>query len=180
MTPREKAAFRAGYADPLIAKVDSASLSPTTNKARALQTPKLEQELQAFAVPGKSDQLGRRIGREQRMFDTANAALGNSKTADNLADAADFAQFDPSILASFATGGFSGALMNGIGRVASELKGAPPSVAKRIAQAMMEADPEVARALLTEGARKVQGNDRLRALIGTMLTTGGASGVGRL
>jgi hypothetical protein len=180
MTPREQAAFRSGYADPLIARVDSMSLSPTTNKARALQTPKLEQELQAFAVPGKSDQLGRRIGREQRMFDTANAALGGSKTADNLADAADFAQFDPSILASFATGGFSGALMNGIGRVASELKGTPPSVAKRIAQAIMEADPEAARQILTQGAQKVQGNDRLRALIGTMLTTGGASGAGRL
>ena len=179
MTPEQQAAFRVGYADPLMARVESTSLSPTTNKARALQTPKLEQELQAFALPDKAEQLGRRIGREQRMFDTANAALGNSKTADNLADAADLAQFDPSILAAFATGGFSGALMNGIGRVASELKGAPPSVAKRIAQAMMEADPETARHILTQGAKKVQGNDKLRALIGTMLTAGGASGAGR-
>jgi hypothetical protein len=180
MTPEQQAAFRAGYADPLIARVESTSMSPTTNKARVLQTPKLEQELQAFAAPGKAEQLGRRIGREQRMFDTANAALGNSKTADNLADAADLAQFDPGILAAFATGGFSGALMNGIGRVASELKGTPPSVAQRIARAMMEADAEAARQILMQGASKVQGNDRLRALIGTMLTTGGASGAGRL
>jgi len=180
MTAREKAAFRSGYADPLISRVDSMSLSPTTNKARALQTPKLEQELQAFAFPGRSDQLGRRIGREQRMFDTANAALGNSKTADNLADAADMAQFDPGILAAFASGGFSGALMSGIGRVAAELKGTPPSVAKRIAQAIMEADPATARQILTQGAQKAQSNDRLRALIGTMLTTGGASAAGGL
>lgn len=180
MTPREQAAHRVGYADPLISRIESTSLSPTTNKARVLQTPKLEQEFQAFAAPGKSDQLGRRIGREQRMFDTANAALGGSKTADNLADAADMAQYDPSILSAFATGGVRGAVMHGIGRAASEMSGTPASVAQRIARAMMEADPEVARQILTQGAKKVQGNEKLRALIGTMLTTGGASGAGRL
>lgn len=69
--------------------------------------------------------------------------------------------------------------MQGIGRAASELSGTPPSVAQRIARAMMESDPEVARQILMQGVEKVRSNDQLRALIGTMLTTGGASGAGR-
>lgn len=82
MTPEEQLAFRVGYADPLIGRVESMSMSPTTNKARPFQTPKYEAEFKAFAAPGKADQLGRRIGREQRMFDTAQAALGGSKRRD--------------------------------------------------------------------------------------------------
>ena len=37
-------------------------------------------------APG-NDLLQRRLGREMTMFETRNAALGGSKTADNLADA---------------------------------------------------------------------------------------------
>lgn len=103
MTPEEQAAFRAGYADPAIARLESASLSPTTNKARILQTPKIRDELQAFSPADNTQVLGRRIGREQRMFDTAAAALGGSKTADNLADASDMAKLDPGSGLDFST-----------------------------------------------------------------------------
>jgi len=45
-------------------------------------------------APG-NDLLQRRLGREMTMFETRNAALGGSKTADNLADA-DALGIDPS------------------------------------------------------------------------------------
>jgi hypothetical protein len=53
--------------------------------------------IQGLCCPWEAEQLGHRIGREQRMFETHQAALGGSKTADNTADAADLSQFDPSI-----------------------------------------------------------------------------------
>ena len=46
-------------------------------------------------APG-NDLMQRRLGREMRMFETRNTALGRSKTADNLADA-DALGIDPSI-----------------------------------------------------------------------------------
>ena len=39
----------------------------------------------------KAGEMGRRINREQKMFETTKDALGGSTTANNLADAADTA-----------------------------------------------------------------------------------------
>lgn len=154
LSPEGQNAFRAGYVDPLIARVDNSSISPTTNKARMLMTEKTGQEFPAFASPGRADQMGNRIAREQRMFETANAALGGSKTADNLADAADLNKFDPSIMTHLLHGRPVAAAVTAIMKAINESRGLPPSVLTRISQGLMETDPNAARLLLSTGAQR--------------------------
>ncbi|TCL70532.1 hypothetical protein [Rhizobium sp. BK251] len=180
MTPDQQQAFRAGYVDPIIAKVESTPMGPLTNRARALTTPKYEQEFPAFAAPGRGPELGRRIGREQRMYETANAALGNSKTADNLADAADFNQFDPGVISAIVRRDIPGALMAGATRAINEFQGMPPSVIERIARTLMETDPNAARDLLTTGTRRLSRADQARARVVAALLASQTAAPGRV
>lgn len=151
MTADQQQAFRAGYVDPTIARVESSAIAPTTNKARFLMTEKTGQEFPAFAAPGRADQLGNRVAREQRMFETANAALGGSKTADNLADAADLNKFDPSIMTNLLKGRPVAAVVSALTKVLNESRGMPASVLTRLSRSLMETDPIAARELLNAG-----------------------------
>ncbi|MDM8346438.1 hypothetical protein P8H26_13650 [Pseudochrobactrum sp. sp1633] len=180
LAPDAQDAFRAGYADPLITKVESASMSPTTNKARALVTEKTGQEFPVFAAAGKADQLGARIAREQRMFDTANTALGGSKTADNLADAAELSKLDPSIVSTLMRGRPFAAAAQGIGSLLNAGRGQPKAVSELIAKALLETDPEVARKLLDTGSRQLTKSETHRALVNAITGNLGAAGVARL
>ena len=180
MEPAERAAFRAGYVDPMIARVESASMSPTTNKVRNLISEKTGQEFPAFAVPQRADRMGRQIAREQRMFETANAALGGSKTADNLADAADLAQFDPSIMMHLFSGRPVAAMMAGLGRLLNESRGLPPTVLTQLSRALMETNPAAARQILQVGANRAATDAQRRAIINSLMTGTGASAAGRL
>jgi hypothetical protein len=180
MPPGEQVDFRAGYVDPLIARLEGASASPTTNKARMLQTPKYEAELPAFAAPERGPQLGDRIGREQTMFRTANAALGNSKTADNLADAADLNQFDPEVIGRLVRGDPIGAVTTGLKKILGTVTGQPPAVVDRLSKVLMETNPDVALDVLRAGTQKLSQNDQLRARLVSALVETGAAGMPRL
>lgn len=180
MTPDEQSAFRAGYVDPYIARIESASMSPTTNKARSLITPKTGEEFPAFALADRADRMGNRIAREQRMFETANAALGGSKTADNLADAAEMAKFDPGVLSKLARADIVGALVDGATRLAGEAGGTPPRVIEQIAKALMETNPDAARNILKTGADKLSRSDQLRAKVISALVGSGSAAAGRI
>lgn len=180
MSAAEQDAFRAGYVDPLITRIESTSMSPTTNKARSLITPKTGEEFPAFAAPGQADRLGNRIAREQRMFETSNAALGGSKTADNLADAAELNRFDPGVMSSLMRGDPIGSLMAGGRTLLNEASGTPPRVVERIARSLMETDPQAARQILQGGANRVTSSDQLRAQIVAALLGTGSAGAGRI
>ncbi|MBY5579620.1 hypothetical protein HFO52_03170 [Rhizobium leguminosarum] len=180
MPAGEQVDFRAGYIDPLIARLEGASSSPTTNKARMLQTPKFEAELPAFAAPERGGQLADRIAREQTMFRTANAALGNSKTADNLADAADMNQFDPAVIGRLVRGDPIGAITTGLSKALGTLTGQPPSVVERLSRVLMETNPDVALDVLRAGTQQLSRNDQLRARLVSALVESGAAGVPRL
>ncbi len=169
-------AFRAGYVDPLIAKVENSSISPTTNKARALMTEKTGQEFPAFAMPGQADQLGNRIARENQMFSTANAALGGSKTADNLADAADISKFDPSVMMHLMQGRPVAAAVSAVTKAMNEARGLPPSVLGRISQSLMTTDPGTARMLLATGTGANISAAARRAMYSSVLTRLGSAG----
>lgn len=174
MTPDEQGAFRAGYADPMIARVDNASVSATTNKARPLMTGKTGAEFPAFAAPGQGERMGRRIAREQRMFETANTALGGSKTADNLADAAEMSKFDPSVLTNLLRGRPIQAAIDAVSRIANEARGMPPSVLDRVARMLLETRPDVARAMLQGAATRQARNNGRRALANAILVNMGS------
>lgn len=176
MTPAEQNAFRAGYVDPTIARVESSAISPTTNKARFLMTEKTGQEFPAFAAPGQADLLGTRIAREQRMFETANTALGGSKTADNLADAADLNKFDPSIMTNLMQGRPVAAVISAVTKALNESRGLPPSVLTRLSQSLMETDPAAARTLLSAGTNRNLSDAGRRALYSSVLARLGTAG----
>lgn len=180
MEPGERMAFRSGYVDPLIARVENSAIAPTTNKARPLMTDKTGQEFPAFAIPQRADKMGRRIAREQRMFETANAALGGSKTADNLADAAEMAKFDPGVMMNLFRGRPIQAAVDAVARLANEARGMPPAVMDRIAKTLLETNPEAARAMIRQAGGRAARADGRRALANAILLNMSGSAVGRL
>lgn len=178
--PEQQAAFRAGYVDPYIADIQKAT-GPMTNKARPLISDATATEFPAFAVPGEGQRLMDRIAREQRMFETANSALGGSRTAENLSDIADASGFDPTMITALAGGGIKAAALQALTRGANALAGRNTQTRDLIAQALMETSPTRANAELL---RAVQRGDNLqdlqqrisRALIGAPVAAVAASG----
>lgn len=181
MSPAEKSAFRAGYVDPYIAKLEASAISPSTNKARMLMTEKTGQEFPAFSEPGKAEQLGNRVAREQRMFDTANTALGGSKTADNLADAAELGGIDPSIFVNIGRKGLVSGLTDAILQGAGKLSGkTAPAVTERLARALMITDPSAVAAAAQKPADELAKAEALRRRIAAMILGMGSAGGGRV
>lgn len=182
MTDEQQAAARIGYADPQIARVEAAASAPTTNKVRALLTGKTAQEYPAFAAPGQAQMLGERLAREQRMFETANQALGGSRTADNLADATEVMGFDPTILGIIGnglSGNLRSAAMQGLQTAVNSVNGRNQATRDMIARMLLQSDPTIARAelasALQSGARLTQAQEAvIRSLIG-----GGATAYSR-
>lgn len=180
LTGNEQAAFRSGYADPWISKVEAASQLPTTNKARLLISDKTRHEFPAFAVPEEAAKLSRRIGREQKMFETLTAATGGSKTADNLADMADMSQFDPSVMQGLLTGGWKQAAVTAAMRGMNEVKGLPPSVVERVGRSLMISNPSEALSVLGSAAKRGQVSAKQRALVTSIINNIGAGSTARL
>ncbi|MBX5206685.1 hypothetical protein [Rhizobium sp. NZLR11] len=174
LTPEQQQPFRVGYVDPLIARTEAASMSPTTNKARPLITGKTEQEFPAFAAPGRGDVMGERIAREQRMFETANQALGGSRTADNLSDATEMMGFDPTMLGiagNALTGNLRSAGMQALQRGVNLASGRNQGTRDMIARMLLQSSPTQARADLAaavqRGANLTQAQQRIvNAIIG--------------
>lgn len=135
MTPGEQAAFRTGYADPVIARIQGAAEG--ANKARPLTSQAMQTELPAFAAEGRGDTLMRQVRRENEMFANRAEATGGSKTADNLADNADVG-FDPGIIGKLFSLNFAGATKDAILRGAAALNGNTEAVRAQMAKLLME------------------------------------------
>lgn len=145
MTPAEQAAFRTGYADPLIARVQAAPEG--ANKARPFTSQAMQTELPAFAAEGRGDTLTRQIGRENEMFANRNEALGNSKTAENLADNADTG-LDAGVVMKLLGGNFVGATKDALMRGAAALNGNTEAVRREMARLLMVGDRDKAMTML--------------------------------
>ncbi|MFD9897464.1 hypothetical protein [Mesorhizobium sp. NPDC059025] len=165
--PEEQVGFRAGYVDPLIAQAEGAAVG--VDKSRPLISDATGREFPVFAAPGKGRQLWDRLGREKTMFETRNAATGGSRTADNIADAADMAEFDPSVMAKLFRGDVMGAGLSAATRAMNEAKGLPPSVLSRVGQALMITDPAVAAKMLANGAQSITNKAGRRAMASTIM-----------
>lgn len=131
-SPAGQGAYRAGYVDPLIQQAQGAAFG--VNKARPLINDAFQAEAGAMA-PGNA-LMQRRIGRENTMFQTRNAATGNSKTAENLADDAAMG-VDPTLIGQVLTGNFSGALRSIIASGSNALSGNTPAVRQAVADILM-------------------------------------------
>lgn len=151
--------FRTGYADPLIEQAQGAAFG--VNKARPLTNDAFRDEAAAMA-PGNS-LMQRRIGREDTMFQTRNAATGNSKTVENMNDDAAMGM-DPSTLGQFATqilgGNVGGALRTAMGAVSNGWNGNTAAVREHVANVLMQnaqtANPRMIQTMLDELTRQIE------------------------
>lgn len=148
-------AFRAGYVDPLIAQTQGAAFG--VNKARPLINDAFQAEAGAMA-PGNA-LMQRRIGRENTMFQTRNAATGNSKTAENLADDAAIG-VDPTLVGQVLSGNWSGALRSVIASGSNVLSGNTPAVRQAVADILLTrgqgANPAQFQRMIDETVQRIQ------------------------
>ena len=170
LTPEGQQAFRSGYVDPLIANTQGAAFG--ANKARPLLNDAFASEAEAMA-PGNA-LMQRRLGREQRMFETRNQAMGNSKTAENLADEAAMA-VDPTLVGQVLSGNWSGAARSVIAAGQNALTGNTPAVRAAVAEILLQRGTNLTPARLDqmvgETIRRIQ-NVQRAAIAGGRVAAG--------
>jgi hypothetical protein len=164
-SPAGQSAYRSGYVDPLIQQTQGAAFG--VNKARPLINDAFEAEANAMA-PG-APLMQRRIGRENTMFQTRNAATGNSKTAENLADDAAMG-VDPTLVGQVLSGNWSGALRSVIASGSNVLSGNTPAVRQAVADILMTRGGNVNAAqfqrMIDETVQRIQMLQRLGRSMG--------------
>jgi hypothetical protein len=142
MTDPSKQGFRIGYADKRIGKIESTP-GVGSNKVQPLTSQKAQQELDALSLhqgptqPGQAAPMQQRLNREQTMFETRAQALGNSKTAENLADDAAMA-VDPHLIGNIVTGNWHGALRNVLSAGHTAMTGNTPAVRAAVGRMLLD------------------------------------------
>jgi hypothetical protein len=170
LTPEGQGAFRSGYVDPLIANTQGAAFG--ANKARPFMNDAFADEAAAMA-PGNA-LMQRRLGREQTMFETRNAAMGNSKTAENLADDAAMG-IDPTMVGQLLSGNWSGAARSLLSAGSNVMTGNTPAVRAAVAEILLQrgaaTTPAALDRMVGQTIRKIQAAQRL-AQNGGRITAG--------
>lgn len=159
MTPEQQAAARLGYGDALMGRTE-AQAGPWTNRARPFTSAKSEAERGAMAL--NPDLLGRRVDRENTMFETARQALGGSQTADNLADAAESAGFDASAIVNLLTGNFGTGARQLLQAAGQTMRGQNEETRQIIARALLSRDPAD---VLANAAQTTNSDQTRRAIV---------------
>lgn len=93
--------------------------------------------------------MQRRIGREQTMFETRNAALGGSKTADNLNDHAAMG-VDPHLIGQVLTGNWHGAVRTALSAGHNAISGNTPAVRREVANILLQNGGNISPAQLNQ------------------------------
>lgn len=178
MSPDEQAAARVGYADPAIERVQGAAQG--VNTARPFTSSAYQDEFAAMAAPGRGDQLARRLGRENAMFETRNQATQGSRTADNLADSADTG-IDPSIITNLLSGNWMGAARNLGARVGANISGNTEATRNALAQLLMMGPGEAGgfAPMMTDEMRRQAINTNIARALMQSATAGSAYGGAR-
>lgn len=167
LTPEQQAAFRSGYSDPVLAKIENAA--PGVNKARPILNDGTMQDLGMMAKDPSL--LARQVGREHTMFETSARALGGSKTADNLGDIADVQGLDIPLLLNLFTRPKTAAIQF-VGKAASAIDGRGEATRALLAKALLSHD--VQAALAPAAKASTAANGRI-GIISTLLRQAGVS-----
>lgn len=148
MTPEQQAAFRVGYADPVMARVENAPLG--TNRVRTLRADGFSDVMGGIA--NDPALLARRLDREARMFSTNQGVLGGSQTAERLADDALLSSESVGILGNILAGRFGAAAGQAGIMAGNSLAGRNTATREEIARILLSRDPRAAleRALAAE------------------------------
>jgi hypothetical protein len=172
LPPQGQAAHRVGYIDPLIESAQGAAFG--VNKARPLLNDAFADEAAAMA-PG-ADLMMRRLGRENRMFETRNQAIGGSRTADNLADEKAMG-IDPTIVTNVLSGNWGGALRSALTAGGNALSGNTAAVREAVGNILLQRggnmSPQNLQAMLDEAVRRIE----LVQNVARQLGRGGSGGL---
>ncbi len=157
LTPEAQAAFRSGYADPAMTRIQN--IRPTRNAAADFQDLKDEGLIPVMATNPELWQ--RRIQRENDMFGTYDAALLGSRTADNTADQADMSEtpLDLGMIVNALQGRFGLAAQQAGQKAINGLVGANEQTRNMIARALLSPDPQAALEPLLREAMLVRGTN---------------------
>lgn len=164
MTPDQVAAYKTGYADPMITRI--VNDRPGTNKAVPLTSDKNRELFGALA--SDPDLLARRVGRENEMFRTGGRVMNGSATVDNLGDVTDAARSTATLIGQSAinpvwalrrfAGNVANAAINGV-------TGDNEATRAEIARAMLSSDIGSALAPLFAARQRTSQADNLAALL---------------
>jgi hypothetical protein len=164
-------AYRTGYVDPLIQQTQGAAFG--VNKARPLMNDAFAAEAQTMA-PG-NPLMQRRLGRENTMFETRNHALGNSRTADNLADQSAMG-VDPTMIGQVLSGNWGGAIRSALAAGSNVLSGNTPAVREEVARLLLMRgrgmNPQQFQALVDEAVQRMETVRLIAQQAGRGLTAG--------
>jgi hypothetical protein len=164
-------AYRTGYVDPLIQQTQGAAFG--VNKARPLMNDAFAAEAQTMA-PG-NPLMQRRLGRENTMFETRNHALGNSRTADNLADQSAMG-VDPTMIGQVLSGNWGGAIRSALAAGSNVLSGNTPAVREEVARLLLMRgrgmNPQQFQALVDEAVQRMETVRLIARQAGRGLTAG--------
>jgi hypothetical protein len=173
MAAAEQNSARVGYGDRLLEKLENVT-SPTSNRAKALQSPKRVDEAAAMATdaPLYAD----RLGRENIMWETQNRALGGSRTADNLADVDamnDLAGGAMGAARSASNLQVGDAVAKVAGMLSPILKGQNEATRKLIAEALLSGNANVLAPVVRQAGRSSAVRRVLEAIIRQPMREGG-------
>jgi hypothetical protein len=172
MTAPQQGAARVGYGDKMLDQLERVT-SPTSNRAKPLQSPKRTMEASAMAqdYPLYAD----RLGRENTMWETQSRALGGSRTADNLADKqaieglAGGAMGAMRSAANFQIGDAVAKIAELLGPVA---KGQNTATRNLIAQALLAGDASVLAPAIAQATKSAKVRRAIEAVIRQPLREG--------
>ena len=178
MAAAQQDAARVGYGDRMLDQLEKIT-SPTSNRAKPLQSEKRLAEARAMAADPALYEG--RLARENTMWDTQNRALGGSRTADNLADQsameglAGGAMGAAKSAANFQFGDTVAKIAAMIGPLA---KGQNAATRGMIAKALMSGDPMAVLAPAVKQAGKSASVRRMiEALIRQPMREGGEASI---
>lgn len=161
LTEPSKQGFRIGYADKLVGDIEHAAMG--ADKVRPLTSQKRQAELTAQSLyqgpvqPGKLDPLQQRLSRENAMFETRRQALGNSKTAENLADDAAMG-VDPGLIKSVVTGDIMGAVRHALSAGQNAMTGNTAQVREAVGRLLLQrgTNPDQINRMVGETMRRLR------------------------
>lgn len=139
-------AFRTGYANRDLAAIEAAQDARNIARSQFMSD---RQRANYNLLANDPAQFMERVGREDIMAQTRQAALGGSPTAQNIADQAMVEGGDIGILASLASGNIPSAVTQGAARLSQAARGANEGVSEAVARALLSGNTdEITRRLL--------------------------------
>lgn len=180
LNPAQQSGFRSGYADKVNEGIERAAFG--ADKSRPFSSGKRQAELgeldqwQGPLREGDTTTLQRQIGREQTMFQTRNAAMGNSKTAENLADDAAMG-IDPSFIVNVLQGNYTGALRSALTAGQNMLTGNTPEVRQAVANILLQRGPNLPPQVLQQMIDRATQRINNVARVANQLMAAGRGGV---